>query len=377
MSENKVKVGIIGCGNISRAYCQGMGIFPILEIAACADIERNRARDLAAEFNIPKVCSPEELLADSDIQIVVNLTIPAAHAEVNAAALNAGKHAYCEKPFAIYREDGQRVLALAAEKGLLVGCAPETFMGGGIQTCRKLIDDGWIGQPIAASAFMMGHGPEGWHPNPDFFYQVGAGPMFDMGPYYLTALVNLLGPVKTIGAMAQSSFAERIISNPDNRFGERIPVEVPTHISGNLGFASGAIATLIVSFDVWGSQLPRIEIYGSEGTLAVPDPNTFTGPVFIKKASYDGRNRTDWEEVPLTHNPNVKRGIGVADMAYALTSGRAHRVSGKLAYHVLDLMQSFYDASDQSTHVTVESSCERPAALPMGLMPGTLDAGHT
>ena len=299
MSENKVKVGIIGCGNISRQYCEGMGIFPILEIAACADIEIDRAKERAEEYNIPKACSPDELLADPEIQIVVNLTIPAAHAEVNTAALNAGKHAYCEKPFSIYREDGQKVLALAKEKGLMVGCAPETFMGGGIQTCRKLIDDGWIGQPIAASAFMMGHGPEAWHPNPDFFYQTGGGPMFDMGPYYLTALVNLLGPVKSISAMAQSSFAERVISNPNNRFGEKIPVDVPTHVSGNLGFASGAIGTLIVSFDVWGSQLPRIEIYGSEGTILVPDPNTFGGPVYIKKAGYDVRNRTDWEEVPL------------------------------------------------------------------------------
>jgi len=373
MSNAKVKVGLIGCGNISRQYCTGMGLFDILEIVACADIEIDRAEALAAEFNIPRVYSPEQLLADPEIQIVVNLTIPAAHAAVNMAALQAGKHAYCEKPFAVHRPEGQKVLALAEEKGLLVGCAPETFMGGGLQTCRKLIDDGWIGQPIAASAFMMGHGPEGWHPNPDFFYQVGGGPMFDMGPYYLTALVHLLGPIKKVAGFARSSFPERIITNANDRYGERIPVEVPTHVSGSVEFASGAIGSLIISFDVWGSHLPRIEIYGSEGTLAVPDPNTFGGPIFIKKASPDVRNRNDWEEIPLTYNANVKRGIGVADMAYALTYNRPHRVSGTMAYHVLDLMHAFYDASEQETTITVSSTCDRPALFPVGLLPGTLD----
>lgn len=289
------------------------------------------------------------------------------------AILAAGKHAYCEKPFAVYRAEGQKVLALAKEKDLLVGCAPETFLGGGLQTCRKLIDDGWIGQPIAASAFMMGHGPEGWHPNPDFFYQIGGGPLFDMGPYYLTALVALLGPAKKVAGFARRSFPERIITNRTNRYGERIPVEVPTHITGTVEFASGAISTLIISFDVWGSQLPRIEIYGSEGTLAVPDPNTFNGPVYIKRAPYDIHNQPNWEEVPLTHNPHVKRGIGVADMAYAITRGRSHRVSGALAYHVLDLMHAFYDASDKEQYLSLDSSCDQPAPLPVGLLPGKLD----
>jgi predicted dehydrogenase len=283
------------------------------------------------------------------------------------AAAQAGKEVFCEKPLALTREQAAAMLTLARHKRLCVGCAPDTFMGAGIQTCRKLIDDGWIGQPVAATAFMLSHGPESWHPNPFFFYQPGAGPLFDMGPYYLTALVSLLGPVRRVTASARASFPERIATSKEH-YGERIPVNTATHVAGVLDFASGVVGTLIMSFDVWAHTLPRIEIYGSEGSLAVPDPNTFGGPVLVRRAG-----DRDWREAPLTHNPDTGRGIGPADLAYAARSGRPHRASGDLAYHVLDLMHAFLEASESGQHIVVQSTCTRPAPLPMGLLPGTLD----
>ena len=358
---------MIGCGNISGAYFRGCKPYDILEIVACADLIMDRAEEKAEEFEIPRACSVEELLADPEIQIVVNLTIPKAHTEVSLAAIAAGKNVHCEKPLATDRDDGAKALVAAQERGVLVGCAPDTFLGGGIQTCRKLIDDGWIGEPVAATAFMVGHGHESWHPAPDFYYQVGGGPMFDMGPYYLTALVNLLGPVKRVTGSTQITFPQRTITT-EARYGERIVVETPTHITGVMDFANGAVGTIIMSFDVWSHHLPTIEVYGSEGSLSVPDPNGFRGPVRVRRPGAE-----DWSEVPLTHSPDVSRGIGVADMAYALTHGRPHRASGKLAYHVLDTMQAFEDASTAGRHVELQSTCSRPAPLPMGLRPGTLD----
>lgn len=365
--ERKVKVGIIGTGNIFGAYVKGCRAFQILEIAACADIDRDKAQAKAAEFDIPRACSVEELLAEAEIQIVVNLTVPKAHAEVSLAAIEAGKHVYSEKPLAITRSDGQKVLAAAEEKGVRVGCAPDTFLGGGLQTCRKLVDDGWIGEPVAAVAFMVQHGPESWHPNPDFFYQVGGGPLFDVGPYYLTALVNLLGPVKRVAGSARISFAERIATSEVHR-GRRIPVEVPTHVAGVLDFVAGPIGSIITSFDVWAANLPRIEIYGSEGSLSVPDPNIFGGHVLLRRVE-----AKEWSEVPLTHSAAVGRGIGVADMAYGISYGRPHRASGEVAYHVLDIMQAIGESSESGRHIEIVSRCARPAPLPLGLLEGELD----
>jgi predicted dehydrogenase len=365
--EPKVQVGVIGCGNIFNAYVKGCRAFPILDLAACADIDPARAEAKAAEHGL-QARSVAGLLADPDIRIVINLTVPAVHAEVSLAAIDAGKNVHSEKPFATERSAGKQVLAAAQAKGVLVGCAPDTFMGGGLQTCRKLIDDGWIGQPIAATAFMLGHGMEHWHPNPEFFYKPGAGPMFDMGPYYLTALVSLLGPaVRTTGS-ARISFPERLVTSQPH-FGQRIKVETPTHVAGVIDFASGAVGTLITSFDVWSHNLPRIEIYGSEGSLSAPDPNTFGGPVRVRRAGAQ-----EWSEAPLAYGYTENmRGIGIADMAYALVYGRPHRASGAMAYHVLDLMQSFLDASALGRHVALESACSRPAPLPVGLTPGSLD----
>ncbi len=367
MEPKRVKAGVVGCGNISPAYFKNMPNFGILDVAACADMLPERAQGRSTEFNIPRACSVDDMLADPEIEIVVNLTIPKAHYEVALAALKAGKCAYSEKPMALTREQGQELLRTAKAQGVLLGGAPDTFFGASHQTCRKLIDDGWIGTPVAATAFMAGHGPEGWHPDPAFYYQVGGGPMFDMGPYYLTALVNLLGPVARATGSAQISFPERTITSQP-KYGTVVKVEVPTHIAGVLDFANGAVATIITSFDVWGAHLPWIEIYGSEGSLSVPDPNGFVGPIMIRRAG-----AKEWSPVPDSHNYTRNRGIGVADMAYALRSGRPNRASGELTYHVLDIMHAIHDASRTGQHVQLASTCQRPAALPVGLPEDKLD----
>ena len=361
------RAGIIGCGNISGIYFQAGRTFEILDIVACADLVRERAEAKAAEFGC-KAVTVDELLADPEIEIVINLTVPNAHASVAQAAVEAGKSVHNEKPLTITREDGSRLLKTAKAQGVLVGCAPDTFMGGGIQTCRKLIDDGVIGEPVAATAFMMCHGHEGWHPDPEFYYKAGGGPMFDMGPYYLTALVNLMGPVKRVTGSARITFPERVIGSEPKR-GQAIKVDVPTHVAGIMDFANGAVGTIIQTFDVWAAQLPRIEVYGTEGSMSVPDPNSFGGPVRIKRAGDE-----EWSEAPLTHGyAENSRGIGPADMAYALRSGRPHRASGELAYHVLDTMHAFHDASRAGRHIELESTCAKPAPLPVGLEHGKLD----
>jgi predicted dehydrogenase len=367
MAATKVKIGIVGCGNISGAYLKVSKGFPGIEIAAVADLDPERARAKATEFGVPRACSVAELLADPDIGIVLNLTIPVAHGEVALAALAAGKSVYNEKPLAVTRDEGQRMLALAAAKGLRVGGAPDTFLGGGHQTCRKLIDDGWIGEPVAATAFMLCHGHESWHPDPEFYYQAGGGPMFDMGPYYLTALVNMMGPVARVAGATRITFPERTITS-EKKYGTRVKVETPTHIAGVMEFANGAIGTIVTSFDVWGARVPCIEVYGTEGSLSVPDPNGFGGTVLVK------RGRADWGEVPLTHGYTENtRSIGVVDMALSLGNERPHRASGALAYHVLDLMHAFHDAAAQGRRVDLQSTCERPTALPLGLLPGQVD----
>ena len=364
-----VKVGVVGCGTISARYLATAQRLPILAVAACADMIVARAEARAAEFGVPKAGTVADLLADPEIEIVLNLTIPNAHAAIGVAALEAGKSVYNEKPMAISREEGRGLLALARARGLRVGCAPDTFLGGGLQTCRALIDAGAIGTPVAATAFLLNHGPEHWHPDPDFYYQPGAGPMFDMGPYYLTALVALIGPVRRVSGSAQTGTPTRTITS-QAKYGTTVHVNTPTHIAGVLDFAGGAVGTVITSFDVWAHSLPRIEIYGTEGSLSVPDPNTFAGPVRLYRA-----DDPEWREVPLTHGytEGNLRALGVADMAYALRSGRPHRASGDMAYHVLDVMHAFHDASESGQAVEVASTCDRPAPLPTGLAFGTLD----
>ncbi len=351
--ENKTGVGIIGCGNISEIYCKNLKTFEHLHLVACADLEMPRAVTRAAQFEI-QALSVAELLARDDIQIVVNLTIPDAHAEVSRAILKAGKHPYSEKPLATKKKDAKKILKSAKKRGLHVGGAPDTFLGGAWQTIRKLLDDGAIGEPVAATAFMLGHGPEKWHPNPDFFYQPGAGPLFDMAPYYLTALINLLGPVKRVSCLARASFPERIAKD-----GHAIPVNTPTHVAGNLEFANGALATLITSFDVWHSQLPRIEIYGSTGSLVAPDPNWFGGKILVR-----GENDADWREIPveLPFTENL-RGLGVADMARGIRTQAPYCCTGELTYHVVDIMTALLKSAEKHKALAVKSTCPRPPLL--------------
>ncbi|CAM4415967.1 Gfo/Idh/MocA family protein [Paenibacillus tarimensis] len=365
---DKLKAGIIGTGNISGIYMQNGGRFGSMEIAACADLDVERAKQKGAEYGI-RGCSVEELLADKEIEMAINLTIPQAHAAVSLQALEAGKHVYLEKPLAVTREEARQVLDKASSAGLLVGAAPDTFLGGGIQTCIKLIAEGAIGIPVGATAFMMSGGHESWHPAPEFYYKQGGGPMFDMGPYYLTALIAMLGPIARVTGSARISFPERTITSKPNA-GQKIEVDVPTHVAGLIDFVSGPVATLVTSFDIkGGSILPRIELYGSEGTLQVPDPNTFGGPVLLCRAG-----SREWEEVALSHGSSDNaRGIGAADMAQAIRTGRKHRASGQLAYHVLEAMHGFHDASELGCHYGMQSTCERPEPLPAGRKDDQLD----
>ncbi|MDX2052575.1 MAG: Gfo/Idh/MocA family oxidoreductase [Polyangiaceae bacterium] len=365
MTNTKMAVGVIGCGNISNAYFKGGKHYSALSIVACADLDEERAKQKAQEHGIRAV-SIADLLKDPEIGLIINLTIPAAHAPVDMAILEANKHVYSEKPLALRLSEAAPVLELARAKKLRVACAADTFLGGGIQTCRKLIDDGAIGQPTSAVAFFGCAGHESWHPSPAFYYQAGGGPLLDMGPYYLGALVNLLGPVRRVSAVTNQAFAERTITSKP-LYGTRVKVEVPTHVAANLEFENGAAASMMMSFDVVRHSLPRIEIYGTEGALSVPDPNTFGGPVRIAK-----RGSSDWEEVPLTHAEGM-RGAGAADLVQALKSGRAHRASGELAYHLLDIMESAHVSGAEKRVVELKTRVERPSAVPTGLPPGELD----
>ena len=365
-----VPIGIIGCGNISAAYLRTAQTFRILEVLACADALPERAEARAQEFGVPKACSVAELLADPEIRIVVNLTTPQSHAVVSLAAIAAGKHVYTEKPLAVTREEGRRILEAAREKGVRIGCAPGTFLGGGLQTCRRLIDEGAIGRPVACTAFMMSHGHESWHPDPAYYYQVGAGPMFDMGPYYLTALTTLLGPVRRITGSAGIQIPQRTITSQP-KYGQQIVVETPDHVTGTIEFANGAIGTIITTFATWYSQLPFGEIYGTDGTLRLPNPNSLAGPVMLAKAG-----EREWHEVALTHGHADSRnmwGIGVADLAHALVAERPHRATGEQGYHVLDIMQGFLDAAQRGQHYELASTMERPAPLPNDLAEDVLD----
>ncbi len=363
----KIGVGIIGCGNISQAYFNGAKVFKNIEIVACADQNRAAAEAKAAE-NSTTAQSVEELLANPNVDVVLNLTIPKAHTEVNLKALNAGKHVYLEKPLAVVRADAEKTLKLAKRKKLRVGCAPDTFLGAGLQTSRKLIDDGFIGKPIGGTAFMMCHGHESWHPNPGFYYERGGGPMLDMGPYYLTALIHLLGPIKTVSASTACSFPVRTCTC-EAQFGRRLPVSVQTHQAGVLEFACGAIITLTMSFDVWKHTHSRIEIYGSEGSLQVPDPNTFGGPVKLFRPEDE-----DWREATLTHKyAKNMRSIGLADMAKGIVDKRPHRCSGELAFHALDAMLAFEESAKSRRHIILKSGCAQPAAFPTNQVEGLLD----
>jgi len=363
------KIGIVGCGNISGIYFKICNLMKNIEVVACADLVADKARAAAEAHGISKVLTTEQLLADPDVEIVLNLTIPKAHHEVALAAIEAGKHVYSEKPLSVDRAAGRRVIEAARAKGVRIGNAPDTFLGAGCQMSRKLIDEGAIGRPIAGVAYMMGWGHETWHPDPEFYYKPGGGPMLDMGPYYLTHLVNLLGPVRRVTGSTGMGFKERTISSQP-KAGQVIQVEVPTYVAGLLDFQNGAIININTSFDIRAAQLPLIQIYGTEGTINVPNPNAFGGNPVVRRMG-----EKEWREVPVefpyTEN---SRGLGVADMAAAIESGRPHRASGALAFHVLDIMEAIHDASDQGRHIILESQVDRPAPMPQGLAEGEIDA---
>lgn len=360
-AQRPLRVGIIGVGNISGIYFHNLGKHPATDVVACADLDMERARRVAEERGVPQALTVDELLDHPEIDLVLNLTVPKAHAEVAMRAVEAGKHVYSEKPFATNQADAHALLAAGEAKGVRIGCAPDTFLGGGIQTCRELIDQGAIGEPVAVNAFMLCHGHETWHPSPEFYYEVGGGPMLDMGPYYLTALVNLLGPIKRVTGSARATFPTRTITSQP-KHGKVVPVDTPTHLVGVLDFASGAVGQITTSFDVYPSPLPNIIVYGTEGTMVVPDPNGFGGKILLRSAS-----SPELSEVPLTHgNAENARGIGVVDIAVAISEGRDHRASGRLASHVLDAMLAVEQASVSGSHVVLNSLDERPSALRQG-----------
>lgn len=357
-----VGVGVIGCGVISGAYLKAAQSFPILDIRALADRVPAAAEARAAEFGL-KATSVEALLADPAIEIVLNLTVPKAHVEVGLQALDAGKHVYAEKPLAIAFKDGKKLVDRAAKKGLRIGSAPDTFLGGAHQTCRKLIDAGKIGEPVGGTAFFMCPGHERWHPAPDFYYQAGGGPILDMAPYYLTDLVNLLGPVARVAAMTAMPKTTRTITSKP-RHGETIPVEVATHAAGTLQFVSGALVQVTMSFDVPAHRHLPIEIYGSKGTLVVPDPNWFGGEIEFAVE----KNKWTPLKTELPYADANYRSIGLADMAHAIRSDRPHRASGALALHVLEVMEAFARASESGRTVTIATRPERPAPLSESLV---------
>ena len=348
----KMKVGIIGCGNISGIYIKNcLSMFKNLELVAISDSDILKAEQRSKEFNDLKFCSVETLLEIEEIDAVINLTIPKAHAEVNLKVIEAKKHVYVEKPFATSTLQGGEVLRCAKEQGVRVGCAPDTFLGSTIQTAKKVIQDGWIGKPVAFTAFMTGHGPEGWHPDPEFFYKEGAGPLFDMGPYYLTSLVTLLGPIEGVMAYTAISFSEREIKS-EPKCGKKIIVETPTHITASLKFKSGVIGTLVMSFDVWDSNLPNMEIYGSEGSLSLPDPNYFSGELLLKRY-----NSSEWQKMPLIGELSQNcRGAGLSQMAEAIQMKEAHVASGELGYHVLEVMEGILNSSKEKREIKILSA---------------------
>ncbi|HEY2616786.1 MAG TPA: Gfo/Idh/MocA family oxidoreductase [Acetobacteraceae bacterium] len=365
-------IGIIGCGSISDAYLLGAARSRLVRVKAVADIRADAAKAKAAEYSVQAV-PVERLLADPDIAIVVNLTVPAAHAPLSLQVIEAGKHVYLEKPLATRFAEATPVMQAAAAKGLRVGCAPDTFLGGAHQACRYAIDAGVIGVPVAGAATVLSHGMEHWHPNPAFYYQHGGGPIHDMGPYYVTQLVNLLGPVSRVAAQASAASRTRTISS-EPLAGQTFAVEVPTTVNGVLCFANGANVSLSHSWDVWKHKRLPLELYGSEGSMLAPDPNFFGGEPQVTRR--DG----DWTPLDIGAHPygvpnRVTRTgahvadhriIGLLDMAAAIRAGRPHRVSGALALHVLEVLDAFERSSLEGRHIVIETPCDRPEKLPLG-----------
>ncbi|MFI3229242.1 MAG: ThuA domain-containing protein [Bacillota bacterium] len=345
--EGKLNVGVVGCGNISKIYFKNLTtVFKNTNVVACCDMDEAKLKHAKDTYNIPKAYNNvDDILADKDIDVILNITFPKAHHDVCKRALLAGKHVYVEKPFSMSKEQGDELVALAKEKSLYIGGAPDTFLGAGIQTAKNAIDNNVIGKVVAGTAFMVSHGHESWHPSPEFYYEKGGGPLLDMGPYYITALVALLGKVKRVVAINKASFAERTITSKP-KYGKKIPVETPTHISALLEFECGAVITLIMSFDVHAHHLPKLEVYGSEGSMTIPDPNTFGGEVTInmhgkksKSILPSKRNTRVFDKITRVDGySSNSRGLGLSNMINAILTKTEAQASGDLANHVLSVM---------------------------------------
>ncbi|MEV0386521.1 Gfo/Idh/MocA family oxidoreductase [Nonomuraea sp. NPDC050643] len=361
MSNGPVGVALVGAGVISGQYLRNLTAFPDVRVVAVADIDTDRAEAVAREHDVPTSGTLGAVLALPEVEIVVNLTIPSAHAAVALESLRAGKHVYGEKPLAMDMDEAAKVMAEAAGRGLRVGGAPDTFLGAGLQSTLHALRSGLVGEPVAVTAATQSLGPESWHPNPEFFYQPGAGPLFDLGPYYLTALVSLLGPVVRVAAGTRRARDERVVGSGPKE-GTVFPVDVPTHVNALLDFPGTATATATFSFD---SAVNRrmIEIIGTEGALSLPDPNTFDGPLLAR-----GLHDADWRELPLT-GTTAGRGIGVLDLARAIRAGAPHRASGELAYHVLELMAAITESGERAAFQPIASTLAAPEPLPAGWDP--------
>ncbi|MCL2867012.1 MAG: Gfo/Idh/MocA family oxidoreductase [Clostridia bacterium] len=375
-----INVAIIGTGAISGIYLQNIhDIFKDVRIIGVCDMVPERARAAQASYHIPKLYpSMHEAFADPEVQVVLNLTRPYEHFDVTKAALEAGKHVYSEKPLAADFEEGKALTELAVRNQLRLGGAPDTFMGAGIQSCRKLIDDGWIGEPIGAACFMICRGHETWHPDPEFYYKRGGGPMLDMGPYYITAIINLLGGISGVSGVVRKNFQERIITSQPH-YGETIKVDVPTHIHGIIHFDSGITGSILTTFDVHYAprNQPRFEVYGSKGTLIVPDPNTFGGPLFLfrpedqiteKAVDYGlmghATGMEGYKSIPLMFSYAANsRGLGLADMCRALETGRPMRPDWTQTLHVLEILTAFEKSSEQKAYLPLQTHYTRSAPM--------------
>lgn len=363
-----MNVGIIGCGNISAAYMELSSLFKSIKVVACADMSIAAAEARAKEYGL-RADTVEDLLKADDVDIIVNLTIPAAHYEVSKQVIDAGKHVYSEKPFVLSVKEGRDLMRRAAKKGVRVGSAPDTFLGGAHQHARHLIDSGAVGKITGGTAHVMSHGMEDWHPNPDFFFQEGGGPVLDIGPYYVTNLVQLLGPVKKVMAMSSTPSSHRTITSKP-RAGEKIKVETPTTIHSLLEFESGAIITMGTSWDVWHNEHNNMELYGEDGTLYVPDPNFFGGELKMSKGKKLKAKMPAFAHALGVPNQKHNQGMmanyrtaGLADMALAVQQDRPHRCSLEMSLHVVDVMVSILKAGETGRAVNLSTTCEQPAAL--------------
>ena len=365
---DQLGVGIIGCGNISTTYFQLAPLFKGIEVRAGADINMDAATARAKEYGV-RAESVDGLLKSDDIDIVVNLTVPAVHYDVSKQVLDAGKHVYSEKPFVLAVKEGLDLKKRAEKKGLRVGSAPDTFLGGAHQLARDLIDSGKLGRITSGTCHVMSHGMEHWHPNPDFFFQPGGGPILDLGPYYISNLIQLIGPVKRVAALTTIPAKERTITSKP-RFGEKVPVNTPTTILALLEFENGAAVTFNASWDVWDHGHAPMELYGEEGTIHVPDPNFFGGAVRYSKSGKPVKKAPKWDHpfgVPnQKHSQGAManyRSAGLADMAIAIGEGRPHRCSLEAALHAVDVMTSILKSGETGKFIDMQTTCERPAAL--------------